>query len=54
MSPEEYATVELLKEERELYMLKNRDMTSSEEWDAWNDLDTKSDDDLIKEYLVKT
>ena len=43
--------VELLREERELYMLKNRDMTSSEEWDAWNDLDTKSDDDLIKSYL---
>lgn len=43
--------VELLREERELYMLKNRDMTSSEEWYAWNDLDTKSDDDLIKSYL---
>ena len=43
--------VELLKEERELYMLKNRDMTSSEEWDIYNELDTKSDDDLIKSHL---
>lgn len=44
--------IELLKEERELHILQNSlNMTSSEEWDAWNDLDTKSDDDLIKSYL---
>ena len=44
--------VELLKEERELHILQNSlNMTSSEEYDAWSDLDTKSDDDFIKSYL---
>lgn len=44
--------VALLRAERELYILENsHNMTSSEEWDAWHDLDTKSDDELIKYYL---
>lgn len=44
--------IELLKEEMELHILQNSlNMTSSEEYDAWSDLASKSDDDLIKSYL---
>lgn len=43
---------ELLRKEREFYILKEFDnMTYQELSDALDDLDTKSDDELIKCYL---